>query len=182
MTDKLENWRPVFGFEGLYEVSDLGRVRSLDRIVSCKNRWGAVTAFRRCGRVLKPGPHQGGYLSINLYRTPEKRCTTVHILVAEAFLGPRPTGSEVCHGDGDKRNNLVDNLRYDTPAGNEYDKILHGTLLFGESHVSAKLLEANVLDIRRLRGVLKQQELADRYGCTFSNISAIQRRKSWRHV
>ena len=72
-------------------------------------------------------------------------------------------------------------MRYDTPAGNNADKLMHGTLPRGEDSHSAKLTTVDVLEIRRRVGEA-QQTLADEFGCTFSNISAIQRRRSWRHV
>lgn len=175
-----EVWKPVVGFEGLYEVSDLGRVRSLDRVVRRLNRWGQVSDFFCRGRLIRSGPHQGGYLSIHLYRGGEVKSTTAHVLVAEAFIGPRPAGMEVCHNDGDKKNCAASNLRYDTPSGNNQDKEQHGTARKGDNHQTAKLTTTAVLAIRASRE--PQQVLADRFGCTFSNISAIQLRKSWRHV
>lgn len=170
-----EQWRPVPDFEGRYEVSDQGRVRSLDRIVPRK---GLVR-----GRVLSLGPHPGGYLLAHLYPGGAKRVArTVHGLVAEVFLGPRPAGMQVCHADGDPKNNAVPNLRYDTPVGNNADKRPHGTAPLGEKHAGAKLTAREVAIIRSLRGCEPQKDTADRFGITFSNVSAIQRRKSWRHV
>lgn len=176
-----ERWLPVVGFEGSYEVSDRGRVRSLTRYVEQIGRWGKPVSRRMLGRVLAMGPHVGGYVAVHLYRDGLQRATVAHILVAEAFIGPRPPGMEVLHNDGDKQNNAVTNLRYGTKLENEADKDLHGTRPRGEQSVSAKLTAADVKRIRRLKGV-PQQELAEEFGCTFSNISAIQLRKSWKHV
>jgi DNA-binding transcriptional regulator YiaG len=177
-----EIWKAVPGFEGAYEVSDQGRVRSLDRVVTVSpNRWGGVSRKSIRGRVLVPGPHQGGYQSVNLYAEGAQHSTTVHILVAAAFLGPRPEGHEVCHKDGDHQNSALTNLRYGTPVSNNQDKRRHGTHLQGDEHPTAKLNTRQVLEIRRARGV-PQEVLAERYGVTLSNISAVQLRKSWRHV
>lgn len=158
----VENWRALVGYEGLYEVSDFGRVRSKKA-------------------VMRAGPHPGGYLVVHLYKDRQRKCRTVHSCVAEAFIGPRPQGQEVCHEDNDKKNNRLWNLRYDTPTGNNRDKVRHGTHTQGEAHAASKLTEQAVLEIRRLRGVY-QKQLAERFGVTLSNISAIQRRKSWQHV
>jgi HNH endonuclease/NUMOD4 motif len=115
---RMERWLPVVGFEGLYEVSDQGRVRSLDRIVSVQGRQGLMSRRYR-GRVLALGPHVGGYEVVHLYNGGRQRATVLHILVAEAFLGPRPPDAEVLHIDGNPKNCAVDNLRYGTKIENE---------------------------------------------------------------
>lgn len=176
-----EEWRAVPGFEGLYEVSDLGRVRSLDRLCPVVSRKGKRWFRRYRGRVLSPGPHVGGYQTLHLHNEGRSRCTVVHIVVAEAFLGPRPPGHHVCHYDGDTQNSAAANLRYDTPKGNAADRHRHGTAPLGEKSACAVLTTDDVLAIRQAIGV-PQEVLAQRYGCTFSNISAIQLRKSWKHV
>lgn len=102
MINIIEEWRPVVGYEGLYEVSNLGRVRSLDRYVKGKGE-----SYRlHKGKVLSPGIKSDGYLIVNLQR----RMFYVHRLVTEAFL-PNPDNlPEVNHKDEDKTNNRVDNL------------------------------------------------------------------------
>jgi hypothetical protein len=80
-----------------------------------------------------------------------------------------------------KSNSRADNLAWGTHIENEADKDLHGTRAVGEQHPTHKLSEADVREIRRRTSDL-QQDLADEFGCTFSNISAIQLRKSWKHV
>jgi hypothetical protein len=115
-----EAWRPVVGHEGAYEVSDLGRVRSLDRTITHTN--GARTRLK--GKLLKP------YLSEdNYYRTSLSSHTAVrvHTLVLEAFVGPRPPGMVACHNDGNGGNNHVSNLRWDTYGANNHDLVRHGT-------------------------------------------------------
>lgn len=115
----VENWLPVSGFEGVYSVSDLGRVRR-----------DSAAGRARAGRILKPSVDiRGGYLSVSLYngglRTRVRR--KVHVLVAETFIGPRPIDMDVCHGDGDCRNNVLPNLRYGTRSDNLRDSVSHGT-------------------------------------------------------
>ena len=129
----METWKPVLGFEGHYEVSDQGRVRSLDRTVS---HWRGGTRLRR-GRCLKPGVAGGvgGYLHVVLMSDGKTRCNrTVHRLVLEAFVGLRPEGMQACHNDGDPHNNALSNLRWDTPASNNADKKAHGTWQGGANH------------------------------------------------
>ena len=123
-----EEWRAIPGYEGLYEVSSEGRVRSLDRVISC-TRSDSAGPFGRDlqGRELKQSTDRTGRLSVNLSRNGRARKRRVHTLVAEAFVGPRPEGLEVCHGDGDPSNNRVSNLRYGTASENWADRKLHGT-------------------------------------------------------
>lgn len=109
-----EQWRPVVGFEGLYEVSNIGRVRSLDRQIGNGARG---TRFMR-GRLLsaKPGS-KNGYLYVSVGNTRR----LVHRLVLEAFVGPCPEGMECCHNDSNRTNNRVENLRWGTRFDNCQD-------------------------------------------------------------
>lgn len=113
-----ERWLPAVAWEGLYEVSDLGRVRSL-------TRW--TPAGTRKGRLLKTNISPSGYPQLGFRRDGKSRTQAVHRLVAAAFLGPRPEGQEVRHLDGNKINNRLDNLAYGTPSENSLDSIRHGT-------------------------------------------------------
>ena len=104
MIDIIEEWRPVVGYEGLYEVSNIGRVRSLDRYVKGKGK----SYFLHKGRVLSPGMKPEGYLVVRLQR----RTFYIHRLVTEAFI-PNPDNlPEVNHKDEDKTNNRVENLEW----------------------------------------------------------------------
>lgn len=116
---EVEEWRAVVGWEGLYEVSSLGRVRSLPRQTS----HGIVG-----GRVLKPSPNKrrNNYLQVGLSNVT-RRTAKVHVLVAAAFHGERPDGMEIRHLDGDPANNAASNLRYGTKSENMLDAVRHGT-------------------------------------------------------
>lgn len=114
-----ERWLPIAGYEGRYEVSDLGRVRSLDRVRSHGKRWR--------GRVLKPVPMPRGYLLVNLWFDNSQRMRLIHRLVLTAFDGPAPDGTEGRHLDGDPTNNTIDNLVWGTHSENQLDQVLHGT-------------------------------------------------------
>lgn len=119
-----EEWRAVVGYEGRYEVSNLGRVRSLDRLV--RGGKGGLRPVK--GRVLKPMAGQYGHLSVDLCKGGRRirRMSRVHRLVLESFVGPCPDGMEVCHYDGDPANNRIENLRYDTRSANMFDRVRHG--------------------------------------------------------
>jgi hypothetical protein len=112
-----ETWKPVVGYEGLYEVSDHGRVRSLN-----SRRARAGHPF-----VLRPTPIPSGYLTVKLYRSGAPRQTrSVHALVAEAFLGPSE-GRVVRHLDGSRTGNRPSNLAWGTLSENSRDMTTHGT-------------------------------------------------------
>ncbi|MET0716382.1 MAG: NUMOD4 motif-containing HNH endonuclease [Mycetocola sp.] len=106
----IEEWRAVPDWEGLYEISSHGRVRSL-----------------RSGRVLKPWLTNFGHRQVQLCRRGRPTGRTIHSLVLEAFVGPRPAGMEGCHNDGDPTNNHPENLRWDTHRANMQDMQIHGT-------------------------------------------------------
>lgn len=108
-----EEWRPVLGFEGLYEVSNLGRVKSLPR--DARNR----------GHLLKLRPSKAYYGAV-LYRDGRPRRKLVHRLVLEAFESPCPDGMECCHRDGNPRNNVPENLYWGTHLQNMQDRVRHG--------------------------------------------------------
>jgi hypothetical protein len=118
-----ELWRPIPLWEGFYEVSDQGRVRSLDRIVKT-----AAGPRRYLGKMLRPGTNRHGYPVVVLSRAGRRGKTAkVHRLVLEAFVGPCPDGMEGCHNNGDRADARLPNLRWDTPSANQYDRRLHGT-------------------------------------------------------
>ena len=121
-----EEWRAVVGWEDLYEVSDLGRVRSATRL--------GTTSFgvrQYGGQLIKP-ISTTRYLVVNLSGHGGRRQRHVHTLVLEAFRGKRPEGMVACHNDGNPRNAALSNLRWDTQAANCADKLKHGTSQTGE--------------------------------------------------
>lgn len=121
----VEEWRPIPGYEGIYEASNLGRVRGLDRIDAAGRRWK--------GRIRVQSTDAQGRKRVNLSRDGSKKLTQVHRLVMLAFVGAPPEGHEVCHNDGDPANNRLDNLRWDTKRANNLDAVHHGT-----NHQTAK--------------------------------------------
>lgn len=113
-----EQWKPVVGYEGIYEVSSHGLIRSLDR----PDTWGRPTR----GRVMKPYQTTSGHLRVTLSKSSSTTRFFVHRLVLTAFVGPRPHGMEGCHNDGNPTNNSVSNLRWDTKRANARDRRSHG--------------------------------------------------------
>lgn len=118
-SDQIEHWLPVVGYEGAYEVSDLGRVRSLDRITS--------HGHKRRGLIRKPTAMPAGYLLVNLWHGNSPRIWLVHRLVLAAFVGPAPEDAEGRHGVGGTGNNELANLTWGTHSENQFDQVAHGT-------------------------------------------------------
>jgi len=172
-----EAWKAIPGHEGAYEVSNHGRVRSIDRRVRRGNRWMHVK-----GRVIKTPAKSNGYLHFKLADRDRTYYPTVHAVVAAAFLGKRPEGWVVNHKDGDRTNNHLSNLEYTTYSGNNNHAVAQGRMHKGESHPNSKLTEHQVRTIRRLRGIAKARELAKDHGIDVAHVYAIWRRARWRHL
>ncbi|RFA24438.1 hypothetical protein CAI21_21690 [Alkalilimnicola ehrlichii] len=170
----MEEWRPAAGFPG-YEVSSLGRVRSLDRVDSVgRRRKGQIlTNARRPLRTSKGG----SYYRVRLRRNGRTEDAPIHVLVLESFVGPRPPGMHACHNDGDADNNALDNLRWDTPSSNQRDKVRHQTIARGEANGWAKLTETQVREI--WLSPLSAPLLADELGVNKETIARIRRRELW---
>jgi hypothetical protein len=123
----MTEWRAVLGYEEFYEVSDTGRVRSFDRFV---NHWRGGQRLVK-GRELKSfftsKSRERDYLRVGLYKRDRRlRVYGVHVLVLEAFVGPRPEGLVACHYNGVSTDNRLENLRWDTLSANSQDDIRNG--------------------------------------------------------
>lgn len=145
-----ERWLPVVGFEGIYEVSDCGNVRSLDRFIANPLPNGVIRRQFISGRPLKPGRQKiGDYPYVNLSRgNKAQRSRHVHRLVMDAFVGRQPEGMQVRHLDGDPTNNNLSNLAYGTRSENSLDMVRHGRhRLASQTHCKRghELIEENLI-------------------------------------
>lgn len=113
-----EKWKAVPKYEGFYEVSDQGRVRSLDRIVS--------DGRRMKGKLLSPNRLLRGHLHVGLWKNGKVENILVHRLVLLAFVGPCPAGMEACHWNDISDDNRLENLRWDTLSANSRDALRNG--------------------------------------------------------
>lgn len=120
MTD--EQWRPVVSYEGSYEVSDHGRVRSVDRRLTYRDGRQRLAV----GQPIRTWCSSKGYIRVRLHRDGAKQSYNMHQLVLAAFVGPCPPGMEGCHNNGDKSDYTVGNLRWDTRSENAFDRVRHG--------------------------------------------------------
>lgn len=115
-----EIWKDVVGFEGLYQVSNIGRVKSLPKLIHSR------TPHYTQEKILRSHPKKNGYIGLVLRKNGESINKTLHVLIAEAFL-QKPLNAEcVNHKDGNKANNCVENLEWITFSENIYHAYKHG--------------------------------------------------------
>ena len=172
----IENWIPVKGYEGFYEVSDHGRVKSLSRYVRCH------TDSKRLhkGKILENIIPPDRYYKALLCRNGETKQVYIHTLVCEAFIGPRPKNSHCMHLDGDKKNNHISNLRYGSPSCNAAFMIDDGTVSRGVKRYNAKLDEVKVREIRKLaKKGISHRLIAEQYGIGRRTACAIALKQNW---
>lgn len=169
-----EIWRDIPGYEGLYQVSSLGQVKSLPRVTERVGRSGKVIRQSIRERVLRPAVNTRGYLSVVLRVDGKSITHEVHTLVARAFLGPRPgDGVQIRHLDGERTNCEVGNLCYGTRSENQLD-------LYRYRGCHHRLSETDAHEIRtRLDAGEKGRDLAKEFGVCESNISAIKHRRTF---
>lgn len=154
-------WAPVPLYEGLYEVSNMGDVRSI-----------------KTKQILRPYK-KARYLSVCLHGVGNRRTTRIHRIVCSAFHGPCPNGMMACHNNGNPRDNRASNLRWDTACNNHSDALAHGTRLLGESISWSKLTFKAVHLIRTVHR--PDSYYASEYGVHYKVIREARIGKTWKH-
>lgn len=176
-----EEWRPIKGYEGFYEVSSHGRVRSLDRVVDRCN-W---CPQNRQGKILKGTENRDGYIKVRLYKNSTGKVFSVHRLVAQAFLPNLKKLSTINHQDGNKQNNRVDNLEWASYKENNNHAIRTGLkkTKTGAQSQRAKLTQTQVNEIRKEYVPRKRGKntctLAKKYGVSQKTIWNIIHNKTY---
>lgn len=174
-----EEWRAVVGYEGFYEVSDLGRVRSLDRTIQRKGQ-GPHTIK---GRVLSPSPDGGGYLGVMLSVHGKARRAVIHRIVLLAFCGMPGEGEQADHINFDRSDNRLCNLRWIHHSENSRRIDQNGRRPTGESHRSSVLDAEDVRAIRmRCASGERQRTVAESFGISQCHVALIVLRRRWASV
>lgn len=159
-----EEWRDVVGYGGIYEVSNLGRVRSVER--KGKLFFRGIEFERKCNPFyLHPFLSKSGYLLLLFSVNRKRKHKSIHRLVAEAFLENSAGLPDVNHKNGIKTDNRLENLEWVTKSENKLHAHRTGLALSGEKHKDAKLTNEQVREIRRLyeSGKYKKKDLAKMY-------------------
>jgi len=160
-----EIWKDVPGYEGHYQVSNLGRVKSL--------KWSKE-------RILKPRLDRVGYYHVGLCEGGERKSNLVHRLVMLAFVGE--SDLQVNHKNGEKSDNRLENLEYCTSSENTQHAYDTGLMARGENHHRSKLTRACAERIKYGHQGLTQQAIAEIYGIAQSKVSDIRSGKIWKHI
>ncbi len=171
-----EAWKEALYWEGLYEVSDMGRVRTIPRWVKSKGSGKKLLP----ALIRKPQLNRYGYPVVCLNGKEKPVLKSIHRMVIEAFIGTIPDGKQVNHKDGNKENNHLDNLEICTLSQNQLHR--HRVLgqNNGENHPGSKLKESDVHRIRRMvADGMADQEIADAHLVNRSTISHVRRGKTW---
>lgn len=172
-----EEWRPVVGYEHFYDVSSLGRVRSVARLVFTNNG----RAWANPGRILSPSGDWDGYKTIDLSAGGARKKKKVAVLVLESFIGPRPDGYLVCHGPSGMFDDSLKNVSWGTWSKNMgEDKIRDGSDNRGSKNGMAKLGSMDVQFIRHwIKSGYECSEIAPKFNVSRQAISDIKFGRRW---
>ena len=177
-----ELWLPINGYEGLYSISSLGRVKSFDRVLITR---GGGTYVKK-GRILKGAFTTKGYMFVTLAVNKRNKIHSIHRMVAAAFIENPQKLPQVNHKDGVKTNNKADNLEWCDNNYNQRHAIENGlnNQAKGENCGTSKFTEKTVLDIRAMYATNKysKSEIGRIFGISKSNTIHIINRKGWEHI
>ena len=167
-----EEWKPIAGYEGLYEVSNLGNVRSYQNF---------GYGLKKDPKMITPTINKYGYLGITLCKNTKHRYKTIHRLVAETFIKNDDRSLQIDHINGVKTDNRVFNLEWVTPKENTLRSVKLGLKPCGEKHGNSKLKQKEVEIIRELykTGKHSQRKLGAFFGVSHWTIGQIVNNKMW---
>lgn len=165
--------KDVVGYEGLYQVTEEGRVFSPSKGTSNPR-----------GKFMKAHLDHCGYPTIILSKNRKKKNHSVHRLVAEAYLKKETDNLQVNHKDGNKLNNNASNLEWCTPSENCVHKyrVLGMRNIYGESHIHAKLNSEKVREIWRMKGIKKIKDIANMFDVSPALIYRIYKGLAWKYI
>lgn len=168
----IEQWAPVVGYEGIYEVSTQGRVASVS------------TNWRGYGqRIMEQDVDRYGYMKVRLTREGKRKKFSVHRLVCIAFLGAPGDEEQVCHINGDATDNRLENLKWGTAKENAEDRNRHGMTAIGDRNAQSVLKVGDIPRIRRLAANgLSQCSIAKEFQVSDRTIRDILTGRTWKHV
>lgn len=170
-----EVWKDVVGYEGFYQISSLGRVKSLERVVFDKD---GIRRFCTTDKILAQSFNTQGYPQVSLYAHGNQKNITVHRLVAETFISKPDSFSQVNHIDENKLNNAVSNLEWCTEQYN----LNYGTRIKRSAEKRARPVMQMNCDGAVIRTFKSAREAHNKYGYSYKNISACCHGKKKSHA
>ena len=167
----LEVWKDIKYYEGIYQVSNFGNVKSLGN------------SFSRKERFLKLSPQSKGYLTVVLQKNATRKMVLTHRLVAEHFIYNTESKRQVNHINGDKTDNIVENLEWVSHRENLDHAIKNNLTLKGEENRNSKLKDIDVIKIHcLLQKGTTTKELSESYNVSYSTIDGIITNRYWKHL
>lgn len=171
-------WKTIPGFDGLYEASDDGRIRSATRkITSCTGQ-----EYIHFGKELKPNVVKNGYSIVHLMKDGSRQARYIHRLVAETFIPNETNLPTVNHIDGNKKNCNVQNLEWSSYSGNNQHAYDTGLKPRGEGFYCAKLCEDDVREIRQNGKHESYKTIGDHYNVSAATIRDVLLNRTWRNI
>jgi hypothetical protein len=178
----MEKWKDVPGYEGYYQVSDIGNVKSMSRLIQRIYKNKTPSCFFSKEKILKPVRKSKGYYHLTLHKDGIAKQATIHRLVMSAFSGV--SSMEINHKDGIKANNVLENLEYCDRKHNVRHSFKLGLnkprTLRGEKNPMSKLSKQDVMQIKKLisQGI-SQKKIGDMFGVAQTSIHNIHKKKTW---
>ena len=169
----MKNIKDLKGYENSYQISDSGRIFTKRRLIGNQIYYG---------KELVPQLTQDGYLKVTLSKNGDCKKFYLHRLVAIQFIENSTNLPQVNHKDGNKLNNNINNLEWCTKQENQSHAVRTGLMQRGQDRPSAKLTEAEVLEIYKLKGILKAQDIANKYNVSKNTINCILRGSKWAYL
>lgn len=169
-----EEWKDIAGYEGLYQISNLGRIKSF-------HKWRGNKEY-----ITNGYPNKDGYMKIDLIKNGKKQVKSIHTLVLNTFLGIQPN-KDCNHKNGVKFDNHLENLEYCTKSENvkhAYSNLGKVSTLRGENNWTSKITENDAREIKRLyaTGKYLQREIGQIFDITQAAVSLIVTEKNWKHL
>lgn len=179
----MEVWKDINGYEGYYQVSNLGNVKSLNRVITMKD--GRKKTLKE--RSIPINKFTNGYLYVKLYKDSKCFHFSIHRLIAIHFLdGYSELKNEINHKDGNKENNSIDNLEWCSRSENVKHAFSTGLRVgigkIGQENNSSKLTNEQVLEIKSLKGKMTGNKVAKKYSVSHPVIYSIWNNKTWTHI